>query len=148
MFAPDRFKCVWAVGHDDGTLHYGFPMSGDSMGLKIAHHARGPVTHPDRINRDHQPDDEDSVRNFIRTFMPAADGPLLALRTCMYTNSRDSHFIIDRHPHHERVSLACGFSGHGFKFASVIGQILADLATGDGQTDLPVGFLSLARFLR
>lgn len=144
LFDPDRFG-VWALGHEDGTLHYGFPMSGDGLGLKIAHHARGKPTDPDRVARDPQSGDETSVRNFIGTFMPAADGPTLALRTCMYTNSPDSHFIIDHHPAHERVTLACGFSGHGFKFASVIGELMADLSM-HGRTDLPADFLSRARF--
>jgi sarcosine oxidase len=77
--------------------------------------------------------------------MPAADGPLLSMRICLYTNSPDGHFIVDRHPVHERVTIACGFSGHGFKFAPVIGQALADLAV-DGGTALPIGFLGLKRF--
>jgi sarcosine oxidase len=144
FFAPDRF-CVWAVGHADGTLHYGFPMGDDGVGMKVAHHARGEVTHPERIDRDPRPGDEQSVQRFIRQFMPDADGPLLALRTCMYTNSPDGHFVIDRHPAHDRVILACGFSGHGFKFASVVGEVLADLGT-KGRTDLPISFLSARHF--
>ena len=140
---------VWAVGHDDGTLHYGFPLSrgGDGgVGLKLAHHARGRVTDPDRVAREPLEGDQRSVREFIDRFMPEADGPVLAQRVCLYTNSPDSHFIVDRHPHHPgRVILACGFSGHGFKFASVIGEVLADLATR-GATDLPTDFLSLRRF--
>ena len=71
------------------------------------------------------------------------------MRTCLYTNSPDSHFIVDQLPNtppwHGRVTVACGFSGHGFKFASVIGQILADLAT-TGKTNLPIEFLGLSRF--
>jgi sarcosine oxidase len=141
---------VWAVGHDDGSLYYGFPLSaGDGgVGLKLAHHARGPVTDPDHVARDPQPGDDRSVRDFIARFMPDADGPTLAQRVCLYTNCPDSHFVIDRHPRHDgRVVLACGFSGHGFKFASVAGEILADLATR-GATGLPIEFLSLRRFLR
>jgi sarcosine oxidase len=146
LFGPDRF-CVWAIGHDDGTLHYGFPMSGsedDGVGLKLAHHARGSASDPDRVAREPLPGDEAGARSIFR-FMPDADGPVLALRVCLYTNSPDSHFIIDRHPRHDRVTLACGFSGHGFKFASVVGEVLADLALG-GTTALPVEFLSLRRF--
>ena len=63
----------------------------------------------------------------------------------MYTNSPDHHFILDRHPSHPRVTTACGFSGHGFKFCSVIGEALADLAT-HGKSELPIGFLGLSRF--
>ncbi len=149
---PERFECgklpVWAVGHDDGSLHYGFPISaGDGgVGLKLAHHARGAVTHPDHVAREPQPGDERSVREFVAAHLPDADGPALAQRVCLYTNSPDAHFIIDALPGHGgRVILAAGFSGHGFKFASVVGEILADLATR-GVTDLPIEFLSLRRF--
>ena len=76
---------------------------------------------------------------------PARDGPILAMRTCLYTNSPDSHFIIDRHPNRPRVWIACGFSGHGFKFASVVGEVLADYATL-GKTELPAKFLDFSRF--
>jgi sarcosine oxidase len=147
LFEEGRLP-VWAVGHDDGTLHYGFPLSrGDGgVGLKLAHHARGAITDPDHVPRDPHADDERGMRDFIKDVIPDADGPMLAQRVCLYTNSRDSHFVIDRHPQHgPSVLLACGFSGHGFKFASVIGDALADLATR-GATDLPIDFLSLRRF--
>ena len=65
--------------------------------------------------------------------------------TCMYTLTPDRHFVLDRHPHHPNVVYACGFSGHGFKFATVIGEVLADLAL-DGATGHPVGFLAADRF--
>ena len=77
--------------------------------------------------------------------IPAADGPLLSMKVCLYTNSPDQHFIIDRHPLHDRVTIACGFSGHGFKFASVVGEILADYATS-GKIALPAQFLRIDRF--
>lgn len=145
LFAPERFSGVWAVGHADGSLHYGFPMTDAAAGLKLAHHAPGPPADPDTVSREPQPGDDDDVRSFIRTHLPDADGETLATRICLYTNSPDGHFILDRHPHHDRVTIACGFSGHGFKFASVIGEIMADLATA-GRTALPAGFLSSARF--
>jgi sarcosine oxidase len=66
--------------------------------------------------------------------------------TCLYTMTPDKHFIIDRHPAHEQVAIACGFSGHGFKFAPVIGEILADLAI-EGRTEQPIEFLRADRFL-
>jgi sarcosine oxidase len=65
--------------------------------------------------------------------------------TCLYTNSPDHHFIIDKYPRDPRITLACGFSGHGFKFASVVGEVLADLAI-DETTKLPAQFLGLKRF--
>ena len=146
---PDRFALgtlpVWAIDRGDGTLHYGFPMMQDVPGFKVAHHGRGPVTDPDKVIRDVLPGDEQTFRPILRQMIPAANGPLLSMRVCLYTNSPDSHFIIDRHPRHDRVTIACGFSGHGFKFASVVGEILADLAL-QGRTELPAQFLGLARF--
>ena len=90
-------------------------------------------------------EDEAALRPALRRFLPDADGPLLSMRVCLYTNSPDHSFIVDRHPAHANVTLACGFSGHGFKFASVMGEALADLAT-KGRSDLPIDFLSLRRF--
>ena len=136
---------VWAIDRGDGTLHYGFPMMSDVPGFKVAHHGRGVVTDPDKVIRDVLPGDEATFRPILRQMIPAADGPLLSMRVCLYTNSPDSHFIIDRHPHHDYVTVACGFSGHGFKFASVVGEILADLALY-GRTHLPAQFLGLSRF--
>jgi sarcosine oxidase len=143
-FQPGRLP-VWAIDNADGTLHYGFPMQPDNPGFKIAHHGPGPATDPDEVARQPLPGDVETVRPALRRFLPDADGPLLALRVCLYTNSPDHHFIIDRHPAHDRVTIACGFSGHGFKFASVVGEVLADLAI-KGSTDLPAQFLGLARF--
>ena len=120
-------------------------MHSPGVGFKLAHHKPAAPTEPDLVERDVLPGDEDSFRDCLRRYIPDADGPTLAMRTCLYTNSPDSHFIIDRHPRQRRVVVACGFSGHGFKFASVVGEALADIATMD-KTDLPVAFLSLARF--
>jgi sarcosine oxidase len=69
----------------------------------------------------------------------------MTLKTCLFTHSPDEHFILDSVPQHPDVILAAGFSGHGFKFASVIGEVLADLA-GDGQTRHDISMFSLSRF--
>jgi sarcosine oxidase len=146
---PDLFQLgripVWALDRLDGTTHYGFPMMADNPGFKLAHHNRGLTSDPDTVERSPLPGDEEDCRRALRENIPEAEGPLLALRVCMYTNTPDLNFIVDRHPHHERVTLACGFSGHGFKFATVMGEVLADLTTA-GQTAHPIGFLGLARF--
>jgi sarcosine oxidase len=136
---------VWAIDSPRGSIWYGFPMTAESPGFKIALHARGSVTDPDQVNRELNSADEETFRECLRQHIPRADGPVLSMRTCLYTNSPDSHFIIDRHPRQPRVLLACGFSGHGFKFASVVGEVLADYAT-QGKTDLPAAFLGLSRF--
>jgi sarcosine oxidase len=147
---PEKFALgripVWAIDHLDGTIHYGFPMMDDVPGFKLAHHSPGSVADPDKVARDPQPGDEETFRPILRKMIPAADGPLLSMKVCMYTNSPDGHFIIDRHPKHERVTVACGFSGHGFKFASVVGEILADLAMS-GMARLPLEFLALSRLI-
>jgi sarcosine oxidase len=148
---PERFKLgaipCWAVGRPDGSLYYGFPMSADDPGLKCARHAPGPVTDADRVSREPTREDDAAVQSIVREWLPSASGPTVSLRICLYTNSPDSHFIMGRHPRYDRVTLACGFSGHGFKFASVVGEILADLALR-GTTDLPAAFLSPSRFGR
>ena len=116
-----------------------------SHGFKIALHARGGETDADRVDRQPVAEDEETFRSCLREMIPRADGPVIQMRICLYTNSPDSHFIIDRHPNEPRAVLACGFSGHGFKFASVVGEILADYAIL-GITDLPCEFIRLGRF--
>ncbi|MBC8102032.1 MAG: N-methyl-L-tryptophan oxidase [Cytophagales bacterium] len=148
---PDRFRLEsgfpsWAIEHGAGEFHYGFPMLADNPGFKIARHAPlGEVTTPETVRRTPAPGDEATFRPALQQFFPDADGPTLAIRICLYTNSPDGHFILDRHPSHANVAVACGFSGHGFKFAPVIGEALADLAT-TGESALPIGFLGLSRF--
>lgn len=146
---PDLFKLgvlpVWALQNADGTEHYGFPLMPEAPGFKIAHHTPGEPTDPDRNDWSARPEDEATFRPVLTRHIPDADGPLLGMRICMYENSPDSHFIIDQHPTLPNVTVACGFSGHGFKFSSVAGEILADLATV-GKTRHQIGFLSLERF--
>ncbi len=89
--------------------------------------------------------ERDRMRRHLALFLPDAAGAFLRAAACMYTNTPDGHFVIDHHPAHAHVVLACGFSGHGFKFASVVGEILADLAL-DGETARPIRFLSMRRF--
>ena len=79
--------------------------------------------------------------------MPGAAGPLRETKTCMYSLTPDEHFVIDRHPDHQNLILCGGFSGHGFKFAPVVGEIGADLAL-DGGTRHDIDFLALRRFSR
>jgi sarcosine oxidase len=147
--APDSFALgkfpVWILEHRDGSAHYGFPMLPDNPGLKLASHQRTAPIDPEILDRTPHESDEPLIRGVLKDFIPSADGPLLSMRICMYTNSPDHHFIIDRHPRHANVIVACGFSGHGFKFASGIGQVLAELAL-DGKSSLPVEFLGLSRF--
>lgn len=135
---------VWMIDTGWGGQHYGFPMMPDNPGFKLALHKVMEATGPDQVAREPRPSDEETVRPLLREMIPLADGPVLSIRICLYENSPDGHFIMDRHPRHENVLLACGFSGHGFKFASVVGEAMADLAQ-HGSTKLPIGFLGLSR---
>jgi sarcosine oxidase len=144
QFALGAFP-VWGIENTDGSLSYGFPMRPDNPGLKVARHGRGLETDPDRVLREVTAADEAEVHEILIRNLPDGNGPLLSGRVCLYTNSPDGHFILDRHPQHANVSVACGFSGHGFKFASVIGEVLAEMAL-EGRTRLPIGFLSPRRF--
>lgn len=126
---------------------YGFPVVPGERGLKTGVHAPGVTTDPDLVSRTGTSEDETLWREGLRRHLPAADGRTLAQVICLYDNSPDGHFILDRHPHHANVVVACGFSGHGFKFAPVIGEALADL-TFEASSSLPIGFLGLDRFQR
>jgi sarcosine oxidase len=126
---------------------YGFPIFGNP-GCKIGrYHHRCELVDPDSMDRGCYPEDEAVLREGIRRYFPDADGPTLAMKTCLFTNSPDGHFIIDRHPTLPQVTVAAGFSGHGFKFCSVVGEILADLAL-DGQSRWDLGLFRLSRFQR
>ena len=85
------------------------------------------------------------MREFLGKYLPSANGRVRRSQVCTYTLSPDRHFIIDVHPDHPNVSFAAGFSGHGFKFASVVGEILADLVE-KACTDLPIDMFRLGRF--
>ncbi len=113
--------------------------------VKIARHHGGLFTTPDRVNRNISPADEHDIRWYIQRYLPAADGPLADGKVCLYTNTPDDHFIIDRHPAHGNVFIAGGFSGHGFKFAPVVGEIMADLVRR-GRTSQPIETFSIRRF--
>lgn len=122
---------------------YGFPCI-DAQTVKVAEHSGGHSTDPDALDRGFDPDDVRPVSRFLRACLPGVEPAPARHSVCMYTKSPDGHFIVDRHPLHQNVVLAAGFSGHGFKFAPVIGEALADLVL-DGRTDLPIEFLQLDR---
>jgi len=104
---------------------YGFPELGD--GVKLAVHHAGETADPERLRREVDADEVAAMRALAARFVPAANGALRAAEVCMYTNTADEHFWIDRLPGQPRVLVASPCSGHGFKFASVIGELLADL---------------------
>jgi sarcosine oxidase len=143
LFVPDRFP-VFNMRVPEGTF-YGIPMEG-LPGLKIGrwHHLLE-VGDPDVMDRSCGPRDEQVLRQCIDRYFPRAGGETLAMTTCAFTNSPDEHFIIDLHPELPNVCVAAGFSGHGYKFCSVVGEILADLAES-GTTRHDIDMFRLERF--
>jgi sarcosine oxidase len=111
-----------------GPLFYGFPRIDENGDPKVAIHHGGEECTPSTIDRNIHPRDIAAIRSAIEYRIPALNGEVSRAITCMYTMTPDEHFIIDAHPRHPQVSIAAGFSGHGFKFSSVVGEILADLA--------------------
>jgi sarcosine oxidase len=127
----------------DGLFVYGFP-SLDGRTIKVADHTHGRVAAPERLDRSLEDDDLTVVRDFIRAHLPGVKPECVRHQVCMYTMTPDEHFILDRHPRHNNVAIAAGFSGHGFKFAPVVGEVMADLTT-TGRTRHPIDFLSIHR---
>jgi monomeric sarcosine oxidase len=124
---------------------YGFPRI-DERGVKVAEHSGGEsVADPLAVDRSVDPEDRRRVEESLGRFLPRVSRRPTDHTVCLYTMSPDEHFIVDRHPEHEAVAFAAGLSGHGFKFTSVLGEILAALVL-DGRTEQPVGFLNCRRF--
>jgi sarcosine oxidase len=123
---------------------YGFPDFGE--GVKAAFHGFGQLTTADELDREIDVGrDVEPVAREMEKWMPGAAATLREAKACMYTLTPDGNFVIDRHPQHANVILCGGFSGHGFKFAPVIGEIAADLALNSSSRHR-IGFLSLKRF--
>ena len=150
-FTLGNFSC-WLLADDERPgCYYGFPILpeaefGGPKGLKLAHHFPASETDPDRVNRQVIIEDEKNLEYALNKYLPGCFESFLSYKICLYTNSPDEDFIIDKLPGYEdQVVIATGFSGHGFKFASVVGEILSDLAI-KGATALPIEFLRATRF--
>ncbi len=143
LFTPEAFP-VFSLTID-GAHYYGTPVFG-VPGFKLgrSNHLRERVD-PDNIDREPNARDEAVLRGLAEKYFPDAAGATQAMKVCMFTNSPDGHFIIGRLPDAPQVVVAAGFSGHGFKFASVIGEVLAEL-TVDSATRHDIGMFRLARF--
>jgi sarcosine oxidase len=128
------------------SVFYGVPHL-DWAGAKVGRHHQGQVCDPETVDRQATEADEAPIRAFVQARIPDLAGPTASRRICLYTTTPDERFIIDRHPRHANVVFAGGFSGHGFKFASVVGEILTDLVV-DGRATPDADFLrSAARSL-
>ncbi len=143
VFTPDRFPIhLWEYERD--KMFYGFPDLGG--GVKVALHHQGDQTTHRSVDRKVTLADIDSMRGLLMRFLPRAHGEFLRGAVCLYTNTPDGHFILDFHPDTDRVILASPCSGHGFKFASAIGEVLADLVTRGGSSR-DLSLFRVGRFL-
>lgn len=142
-FAPERFP-VFNLEVPEGRF-YGFPIFA-VPGFKFGKYGHfGETGDADHLLTEPDARDEAMLRDFAARYFPDGAGPTTMLKTCMFTNAPDGHFIIDRHPDYPQIVFASPCSGHGFKFASVIGEIMADLAM-DGVTHHDIALFRLARF--
>ena len=143
LFTLDRFP-VFNLKVEQGHF-YGFPVFG-IPGVKLGRYYHlEEKGDPDELSRDASPRDETMIRWFAGRYLPEGNGPTIALKTCLFELSPDEHFLIGRHPDADAAIVAAGFSGHGFKFCSVVGEILADLVI-DGSTPHDIGLFRLDRF--
>lgn len=150
---PEFFRLgklpVWIVAGSpyDEDPGYGFPIYG-VPGFKLGRmHHRHEVVDPDTVDRQPNAEDESLLREYVKRYFPEADGPTISLKVCLFTNTPDYNFILGLHPKHPQVVIASCCSGHGFKFCSVIGEIVADLCE-TASTEHPIELFSVKRFLK
>ncbi len=130
--------------NEDGVSFYCQPDFG--RGFKAALHCGRAGVNPDTLERNTSPDDEARIRPLVERFIPDAAGPVVESHVCMYTNLPDTRWIVDYHPGHERVIIASPCSGHGFKFSSAIGEIVAKMCVGETDAADP-GMFGIAPLL-
>jgi sarcosine oxidase len=143
--SPDRFPVFIRDTRDPGEV-YGLPTL-DGTSVKIARHHGGEAVDPDAMRREVTDADLDPLRMFITTYLRGVTRHVTRCAVCMYTNTPDGHFVLDIHPEDERIVLISACSGHGFKFAPVIGDIAADLVTV-GSTTRDISQFAAARFAK
>ncbi len=132
--------------HTSSEFYYGFPML-DGQTIKVAaHFATDPIFEPGQKSDSTISEQRlVSLRQFISQYLPKVSSTLVKSSPCIYTMTPDENFIIDTHPTHSHMCFAAGFSGHGFKFSSVVGEVLSDLAM-HGKTQRPIDFLRTRAF--
>jgi monomeric sarcosine oxidase len=140
-FEPDVFPVYIAHGE---PWYYGLP-SVEGSGMKTAIHNITEAADPDHMDRTVSPEAVENAREFLRRYIPLADSAPRWTRTCLYTMTPDEHFIVDRHPAYPQIAIGAGFSGHGFKFGILMGQILMDLAL-HGTTPHNISRFNITRF--
>ena len=147
-FLPERFPVFVAEDVGGGAPIYGFPeIDGAGGGVKVAIHGSDDVCTADDVDRVVCEKDIQRIRKKLTARIPELDGEVVRAKTCVYTTTPDEHFVIGTHPQVLSCTIACGFSGHGFKFSSIVGEILADLAMSR-KTAYPIELFDPRRFLR
>jgi sarcosine oxidase len=142
MFRPSRMPIfMWQT--KSSSYFYGIPDFGD--GIKAARHHEGEFTSPRKVSREVTEQDEAPVRQFLAKHVPLALGTLKSSTTCIYTNTPDRNFILDFHPNHPNIIIASPCSGHGFKFSSVIGEIVREMVE-TGEAGIDTTLFSIKRF--
>jgi sarcosine oxidase len=145
--SPWRFtsaRCpVFLWEWEYGRIIYGIP--DDAAGFKVAQHHEGMTVNPNTVDRTVRPRELTQIRRILAGHIPDANGALKESAVCLYTNAPDEDFVIGRHRHSSRVTIASPCSGHGFKFASAVGEVLADLVT-TGETSFDLSAFSPRRF--
>lgn len=125
---------------------YGFPITGsDAEGAKVAFHGSDEVCTPETVSRTVRPDEEARIRQRLASALPSLAGRRVRAETCLYTMTPDENFILGLHPQHSAVTVALGFSGHGFKFAPVVGEVIGELVC-DGRSRFDLAMFSPGRF--
>jgi len=142
-YGPQELPTFLIDRDDQPSRMYGFPDLG--AGVKAAFHSLGVATHADELDRAIHAGDLAPLRAALEAWIPGATATYRGGKVCMYTLTPDEHFVLGPHPDDPNVILAGGFSGHGFKFASAVGDVVADLLE-NGATRHPIGFLSPNRF--
>jgi sarcosine oxidase len=144
LFGPDRFPIV--IRQQDGVDWYAIP-SLDGKTVKAAVHHHGQIVNPDGVDREVHPDDVEPISRLVGDSLSGLIPTPARAKVCMYTNTPDENFLVGSLAGRPRVVLLGGFSGHGFKFAPIMGDIAADLAV-DGYTPHPIDGFSPGRFAR
>jgi len=145
--APFEDQPIFINENANGMQIYGFPaIDGPDGGVKVAFFRKGQECTPETIDRVVHPEEISAMRDRATELLPALTGDCVHSATCMYSNTSDEHFVITRHPDYANVTVACGFSGHGFKFVPVVGEIVADLAT-TGTTAHPIALFDPQRLV-
>jgi sarcosine oxidase len=136
---------VFIMEEEKDTFYYGIPDVGH--GVKVARTHGGEIGEPDNVRREVVQRDIAPVREFIARRLKRLDNAPIASTTCIYSNTPDLNFAVGQHPDDDRVIVVSACSGHGFKFASVLGEVVADMITGKNPM-FDISFLRVGRFMK